>query len=245
MVNRTYMTGKKPWQFSTVNICKVMDIVPMLNKDHVSSEYRMSLITPVCCRSRCQVFMMTGAGAEPPIGGEGLCFLCGRRAMVIWSTPMRSGSLFGRRALAFLGPRFVALCFNLGTGAPSLGVTGDDVRPLAEVEGRGAAYDVVSACPFRAGAVPAAWLSTSSRPWSLASFFRLQLAFMGQDEVHVLLFTGTHLIGVPGGRGKSLRISGNSRLRMASWSALYWMPSFVGYRSPCRLMKNLLTEALT
>ena len=71
------------------------------------------------------MFMMTGAGAEPPIGGEGLCFLCGRRAMVIWSTPMRSGSLSGRRALAFLGPRFVAfLCFNLGTGAPSSEVTG-------------------------------------------------------------------------------------------------------------------------
>ena len=210
MVNRTYMTGKKPWQFLTVNICKVMDIVPMLNKDHVPSEYRVSLITPACCRSRCQVFMMTGAGAEPPIGGDGLCFLCGRRAMVIWSTPMRSGSLFGRRALAFLGPRFVAfLRFNLGTGAPSSGVTGDDVRPLAEVEGRGATDDVVSACPFRAGAVPAAWLSTSSRPWSLgslASLFRLQLAFMGQDEVHGLLFTGTHLIGVPGGHGK---VSGN------------------------------------
>ena len=36
----------------------------------------------------------------------------------------------------------------------------------------------------------------------LSSFFRLQLAFMGQDEVHGLLFTGTHLIGVLGGRGK-------------------------------------------
>ena len=37
---------------------------------------------------------------------------------------------------------------------------------------------------------------------ALASFFHLQLAFMGQDEVHGLLFTGAHLIGVPGGRGK-------------------------------------------
>ena len=42
----------------------------------------------------------------------------------------------------------------------------------------------------------------------LASFFRLQLVFTGQDEVHGLLFTGAHLIGVPGGCGK---VSANQR----------------------------------
>ena len=77
---------------------------------------------------------------------------------------------------------------------------------------------------------------------ALASFFRLQLAFMGQDEVHGLLFSGTHLIGVPAAVAKSLRISGNSHLRMASWSALYWMPSFVGYRSPCGCSKLCKTR---
>ena len=82
---------------------------------------------------------------------------------------MRSGSLSGKSPLDFLGPRFVAfLHFNLGMGVPSSGVTGVmetmSGPPPAEVEGRGAAADVVSACPFLAGVAPAAWLSTSSRP---------------------------------------------------------------------------------
>ena len=114
--------------------------------------------------------MMTGAGAEPPIGGKGLCFLRGRWAMVIWSTTMPSGSLSGRRAFAFLVLRFVvaSLRFNLGTGVPSSGVTGVmetmSGPPPAEVEGRGSADDVISACSFLAGAAPATWLSTSTRP---------------------------------------------------------------------------------
>ena len=125
----------------------------------------MSLITPAESLS---VFMITGASAEPPIGGEGSRLLLGWWFMTTWSITMPSGSLSGRSALAFLGPRFAAfLCFNLGTGVPSSGVTGlmetMSGPPPTEVEGRGAADDVVSACPFLAGAAPATWLSTSSR----------------------------------------------------------------------------------
>ena len=75
--------------------------------------------------------MMTGSGAEPPIGGEGSRFLCGWRAMVIWSTTVGSGSLSGRSALAFWSPRSVAL-----------------LRWLFLPRGLGSTDDVVSACPL-------------------------------------------------------------------------------------------------
>ena len=71
-------------------------------------------------------------------------------------------------SLGFLGLRFVAfLSFNLGMGVPSSEVTGMmetmSRPPPAQVEGRGATDDVVSAC-LLAGAAQAAWLSTSSQP---------------------------------------------------------------------------------
>ena len=106
--------------------------------------------------------MITGAGSEPPIGGEGSRLLHRLCLMVTWSITVRSGSLSGRSPLAFLGPRFVAfLRFNLGTGVPSSGVTGmmemmsGPPPPLVEVEGWGATDDAVSAGLFLAGAAPA------------------------------------------------------------------------------------------
>ena len=176
--------------------------------------------------------------------------------MVTWSITMRSGSLSGRSALAFLDSRFAAfLRFNLGTGVPSSGVTGVmemmslPPPPLAEVEGRGATYDAVSAGPFLAGAAPAALLSTSSRPRSLGSRWRASSACSSHSWAGMRSMVSCSQAPIwPAFRAavaKSLQIRGNRRLRMASWYALYWMPSYVRYRSPCGLMKNLLLEALT